>query len=190
MATKNTNQKTDAGSTRAIAAMASMHEPHCASMDWLARIQLASEVFLEINPERRGRRHLAEATRLAEFARTAVQQGNAEAAAVAAMGALQCAWLAEVSEGRTIINTGVAMTRGRKNNTAGPIRKKIAALLKKDPTLENPKLWELVKRNLPRGWTGYDNREGKYFEGPDPSKPMGWRRFINVCGEERKKIGS
>ncbi len=76
---------------------------------------------------------------------------------------------------------------GRKPGTGGPIRKRIAALLKKNPRLKNPELWETIKNAPPRGWQAFDNRLGEYLEGPG-NQSMTRGRFDTVCGEERKKI--
>lgn len=83
---------------------------------------------------------------------------------------------------------GVKFLKGRKVNSGGPIRAVIARLLKKDPSLKNHALWNAVTTTPPKGWTAYDNREGQYFEGPRASDTMGKNRFLNVCGEERKKL--
>ena len=85
-------------------------------------------------------------------------------------------------------NTGKLFTAGRKPGTVGPIRKKIATLLKKNPTMKNPQLWDGVIANLPRNWTAFDNRQGKYLEGPNQNVHMIQRRFFTICGEERKKL--
>lgn len=88
----------------------------------------------------------------------------------------------------TDADTGKKFTNGRKLGTVGPIRKKIAALLKKNPTIKNPEIWTKIEKALPRGWTAFDNRQGKYLEGPTAADNMGQRRFFNICAEERKQI--
>lgn len=75
---------------------------------------------------------------------------------------------------------------GRKLGTGSPIRKEVARLLKKNPAMKNPELWEAVKAKPPKGWQAFENRVGKYIEGPKMDN-MGYGRFCNVCGEERKK---
>lgn len=77
---------------------------------------------------------------------------------------------------------------GRKPQTGSAIRKTIAKLLKNDPTMENPELWAAVAKKPPKEWTAYDNHVGKYLEGKKASDSMGYARFCNVCGEERKKL--
>ncbi len=84
--------------------------------------------------------------------------------------------------------TGKKFNAGRKITSGGPIRKKIAALLKVSPTMKNPELWDAVIAKLPKGWAHYDNRQGKYLEGPKAGEGMKLKRFYNVCGEERIKI--
>ena len=77
---------------------------------------------------------------------------------------------------------------GRKPGSGGPIRKAIARLLKASPTMENPELWAAVASKPPKGWTAFDNSQGKYLEGPAASDGMNYRRFCNVCSEERGKL--
>ena len=77
---------------------------------------------------------------------------------------------------------------GRKPNTGGVIRKAIARLLQKTHSMKNPELWAEVTAKPPRGWTAYDNRAGKYLEGPAADDHMVQGRFFTICGEERKKI--
>jgi len=83
---------------------------------------------------------------------------------------------------------GRLFTNGRKSGTGGPIRKAVAKLLKANPGLKNPELWSAVAAKPPKGWEAFDNRAGKYFEGSKPAENMNYKRFCNVCGEERKKI--
>ena len=83
---------------------------------------------------------------------------------------------------------GEKFLKGRKVNSGGPIRAAIARLLKKDPSLRNQELWEAVVASPPKGWAAYDNRQGQYFEGPSARDNMGKPRFLNVCGQERKKL--
>ena len=85
------------------------------------------------------------------------------------------------------IDTGKKFTAGRKPNSGGPIRKAIAKLLKKDPAAKNPVLWKALSDAPPRGWTFFDNRVGKYCEGPG-SASMNYGRFCNVTSEERGKL--
>ncbi|HEY0876917.1 MAG TPA: hypothetical protein VGE10_00545 [Zeimonas sp.] len=82
---------------------------------------------------------------------------------------------------------------GRKLGAVGPIRKAIRRLLKNDPTLKNADLWDLVKARLPRGWTAFDNRTGRYLE--KPSRPeqkqiekVEYSTFCNIAADERKAL--
>lgn len=85
--------------------------------------------------------------------------------------------------------TGKKFIAGRKPGAAGPIRKAIAKLLKKNPGFKNPDLWAALSANPPRGWNFFDNREGRYIEGPRIAEDhMVYGRFCTVCGEERKKL--
>ena len=96
-------------------------------------------------------------------------------------------WLLRACEG-----THPDRVRGGKFKPAGrgsgPIRKKIAAVLAKQPHLKNAELWEIVKARPPRGWTCHENRTGRYFEGPKGGEAMELRRFMNIAAEERKKL--
>lgn len=76
---------------------------------------------------------------------------------------------------------------GRKPGTYGPIRKAIARLLKQRP-MKNAELWDTLKSRRPRGWTFFDNSQGKYIEGPKKSDGMDYARFRNIASEERKKL--
>lgn len=84
---------------------------------------------------------------------------------------------------------GQKFNQGRKVNSGGPIRKSIARELNKNPALKNPELWAAVAAKPPKGWAAFDNRVGKYLEGPQ-NKNMNYERFCTVCGEERKKLNS
>lgn len=78
---------------------------------------------------------------------------------------------------------------GRKISTGGPIRKAIAKLLQKNRSFKNPDLWAALSAKAPKGWTFFDNAQGKYIEGPNFAEDhMVYRRFCTVCGEERKKL--
>lgn len=86
------------------------------------------------------------------------------------------------------VTLGNKFTNGRKPGTGGPIRNAIAEILNENHDMKNPELWQEVTAKPPRGWIAYDNRQGKYFEGPTVDDHMGQRRFFTVCGEERKKL--
>lgn len=77
---------------------------------------------------------------------------------------------------------------GRKLNTGGPIRRAIKRALKSQPAMKNPEIWESIAATPPRGWQFFDNRAGKYVEGPTASQIMSYARFCNVCAEERKAM--
>jgi len=85
------------------------------------------------------------------------------------------------------IPLGMKFSRGRKKGAGGPIRKAVAKLLKANPSMKNPQLWEAIKAKPPKGWGALENRLGKYLEGPGNAS-MSYQRFCNVCSEERKKI--
>jgi hypothetical protein len=95
---------------------------------------------------------------------------------------------AEIKRLEPFAATGEKFRQGRKVGTGGPIRKVIAELLAKEPTLSNAQLWDAIRKKPPKGWKSQDNvKFGKYFEGPE-NKNMGYSRFLNVCAEERKKF--
>ena len=77
---------------------------------------------------------------------------------------------------------------GRRIYSRGPVRIAIARLLKKNPDLKNAEIWETLAAAPPKGWTFFDNRVGKYVEGPGAGESMSYARFCNVCAEERKAI--
>ena len=76
---------------------------------------------------------------------------------------------------------------GRKVGSYAPIHKAIARLLKQRP-IKNLQLWDTLKSRPPRGWTFFDNSQGKYIEGPKASDGMNYSRFRNIASEERKKL--
>ena len=77
---------------------------------------------------------------------------------------------------------------GKKPNSGGPIRKAIARLLAKNPALSNPELWAEIKDKPPRGFSVIDRGSEKFIDGPTAQNGMEYRRFCNVCGEERRKL--
>lgn len=87
-----------------------------------------------------------------------------------------------------LASTGKKFVSGRKINSVGPIRKAIARLLKKNPDLKPAQLWENIKADPPKGWTVYENRAGKYIEGPRGDDNMSQARFKNIASEERRKL--
>src|SRR5687767_9997473 len=78
-----------------------------ASLRWLDDIERNADIYLELEPDRRGAAFLRQAKDKARRVRLAVDQGNALHAAVLALDALQAAWHAEIAEARTMINLGV-----------------------------------------------------------------------------------
>jgi hypothetical protein len=83
--------------------------------------------------------------------------------------------------------TGQRFKQGRKPGTVGPIRKEVARLLKKCPGITTPAIWKTIASNPPKGWQAFESAKmGKYLEGPDMQN-VGYRRFQNICSEERKK---
>jgi hypothetical protein len=70
----------------------------------------------------------------------------------------------------------------------GPIRKAIARELKKNPALKNREIFSSLAATPPKGWTFFDNRAGRYIEGPTKHDDMGYPRFSEICLEERNKL--
>ncbi len=102
-----------------------------------------------------------------------------------------------INHGVSYINKGLAelgrkFKTGRKLGTGGLIRKAIAGRLEKSPALKNPELWDVIGSKPPKGWSFFDNRTGKYIEGPRMANGeyanMNYERFCTVCGEERNKV--
>lgn len=70
----------------------------------------------------------------------------------------------------------------------GPIRKEIARQLAKNPAAKNPELFAIISAKPPRSWEFIDSsRQGEYFSGPE-NVEMKKARFMNVCGQERRKL--
>jgi hypothetical protein len=85
---------------------------------------------------------------------------------------------------------GVRFTEGRKSGTTGPIRKLIKTLLARDPNSTSLELWKLVESRPPAGWEGHSTSKlGRYFDGPN-GRCMSYRRFSNICSEERTALRS
>lgn len=82
-------------------------------VDDLRTLELEAEGYLEIDPKRAGAKHLRGVISAARLARLALDGGEAAGAVMAAMQALQSAWLAEIAEARPLISAGVKTTRGR-----------------------------------------------------------------------------
>ena len=69
----------------------------------------------------------------------------------------------------------------------GAIRVAIAKQLKKTHDMKNKDLWYTIAAKPPKGWEFLENDMGMYAEGPGV-KNMDYRRFCNVCAEERGKL--
>lgn len=82
---------------------------------------------------------------------------------------------------------GLKFTLGRQPGAASPIRKAIARELKKAPGMKNPELWDAIAAKPPKGWEFCRNSLGRYAEASG-GKNMDYKRFCNVCGEERGKL--
>lgn len=72
----------------------------------------------------------------------------------------------------------------------GPIRKRIAIELKKNPELMPRQLWAILTSKPPKGWEFFDNRAGKDITGPKGGDGMGYARFSEVCKEEKDKLNT
>jgi hypothetical protein len=84
---------------------------------------------------------------------------------------------------------GQKFSIGRKVGTVSPVRSAVANLLAKHPDLKASNLWEAIKQKPPKGWRAYEtSRLGKYLEGPSPQDTMKYRRFCNICSEEKQKV--
>lgn len=83
---------------------------------------------------------------------------------------------------------GTKMRMGRKVGTPGVIRKAIAKLLNKNPTMKNADIWAALTNKPPKGYAFHDNRQGKYIEDAHGQTVMAFARFRNVASEERHKL--
>jgi hypothetical protein len=79
---------------------------------------------------------------------------------------------------------GGKFIKGRKPNTGSPIRKRIAADLKKNPKLKPREVWAGIKAKHPKSW----DVEGDTQIWVTGRAPMGYKRFSEVCAEEKKKL--
>ena len=82
--------------------------------------------------------------------------------------------------------------KGRKVNTISSVRAFIRAQLQKSSALTNEELWIAIAKKPPKGWQAFDNRIGRYLEGPSKDngdiQNVGYRRFINIAADERKLL--
>lgn len=78
----------------------------------LFELAIEAALYLETEPHRAGAEHLRRVIKAARLALAALDQGEAIGAAVMAMQAMQHAWLAEIAEGRPMIDAGVKAVRG------------------------------------------------------------------------------
>lgn len=77
---------------------------------------------------------------------------------------------------------------GRKPGSGSPIRKAVVKVMQKPPKPTKPAaVWAVLSAKPPKGWTFFDNRQGKYIEGPKASDGMEYRRFQNLVAEVRKQ---
>ncbi len=91
-----------------------------------------------------------------------------------------------LEEAQPDIKRGQAFGRNQGKKVTSPIRRKIDALLKKQPDMTNDEIWQAVKAAPPKGWELVDSTKlGRYLNGPG-SKEMAWGTFRNHCGAARK----
>ena len=103
------------------------------TLRWLEHIELRADFYLSSNPKRDGAEPLRRARQMSRLARKAVDQGRADAAAMAALAALQAAWQAEITEGRVMVDQGVKLYR----------KAEAAREQKKDDTKRQRDRWHL-----------------------------------------------
>lgn len=79
-----------------------------------------------------------------------------------------------------------------KGRGKGPFRKRIDALLKKNPAMKNPELWAEIAKKPPQGWVAMDNRAGMYFERQNPAdgrmESFDYTTFCKRASEARKSL--
>lgn len=86
---------------------------------------------------------------------------------------------------------GIQFPSGKPEGAKGPFRKRIDALLKKNPAMKNPELWAAIAKKPPQGWAAMDNSMGKYFERQNPDGKMeyfDYTTFIKRASEARKLL--
>src|SRR5688572_17706683 len=63
-------------------------------------------------------------------------------------------------------NFGKPFRRGKRKGANGIFLTLVKRLLRAKPKLSNMEIWRSVSNHPPTGWTAFDNRTGKYLEGP------------------------
>lgn len=77
-----------------------------------------------------------------------------------------------------------------KGRGKSPIRKRIEALLKKSPHIENEELWKEITHKLPKGWAVYNEPKMSttpYLEYPDGTS-MKYTTFCQTASAVRKEL--
>jgi hypothetical protein len=152
--------------SKSVCELASRFDARSASLRWLEVIESGATAYLESNPRRDGASHLKRAYRMARMARAAIERGNTDAATLAAIGALQAAWQAEIAEGRVMLDRGVTIYRKTQSTNATrhddaerertQWRKCAAAIRKTNPRLSkiavarriDSQRWNTVRRHI------------------------------------------
>src|SRR5262245_3694415 len=96
---------------RDVCIIVSNRDARLASVRWIDEIDTAADAYTSANPARLGAPHLHHARRMAQMARQAINQGQADAAAMSALAALQAAWQAELAEAGFMIGIGTKTYR-------------------------------------------------------------------------------
>jgi hypothetical protein len=84
---------------------------------------------------------------------------------------------------------GLKFRQGRRVNATSRLRRAIAAHLKKNPRASARAVWDALKGRPPRGVEFHEpsgSLDG-YIRTPGASD-TGYRRFCNLCSEERRKL--
>ena len=84
-------------------------------------------------------------------------------------------------------STGAKFTAGRKVGSVSPIRRRMAALLAKHPTMTNDELWKAIQAQPPRGHHLYDEPD-RYVSTPSGSSDMSYATFRNAASNLRRQL--
>ena len=109
-----------------IAEICSKLNPDHVSLEWLDVIQNYTNFYLGIDPNRKSASLLKKANTHAQYAKMALVDNNTEAAVFSTIGAMQCAWHAEILEGRTMIDSGVTSYRAAERSRWDQKEKSVA----------------------------------------------------------------
>lgn len=75
-----------------------------------------------------------------------------------------------------------------KSRKKSVIRKAIERELKKNSELMPRHIWDILKKNPPRGFQFFDDNLGKRIEGPSEKDDMTYKQFSEKCKDEKDNL--